>query len=94
MLDRVKGTEALPSVGGVGGLQDVMEPMSHLITAGGLERHANISHTHTHTRTCTHPGYSIKKLHIYPLTSPQSPVCPDRTPNIMISLTSGLYFAE
>lgn len=62
MLDRVKGIEAFPSVGGVGGLQDVMEPMSHLITAGGLERHANKTHTHAQTHT-----YSIKRLQMPPL---------------------------
>lgn len=87
MLDRVKGIEAFPSVGGVGGLQDVMEPMSHLITAGGLERHANTTHTHMHG----HAPIQSKDCKCPPLTSPQSPVCPDRTHNIMISLTAGLY---
>ena len=76
MLDRVKGIEAFPSVGGVGGLQDVMEPMSHLITPGGLERHANITHTHTHARarthTHTHTPIQSKACKYTPLNSPQS----------------------
>lgn len=52
--DRVKRERGAPTVGGGGGFRDVMEPMSRLITARGLKRHANppcIPLTHTHIDT-------------------------------------------
>jgi len=85
-----------------GGLGDVMEPMSRLITARGPERHANPAHTHTqrytktlslrqsHTHTNTQTHTHIQSvLTPYPLTSLGSP-CPDKT-HIMISPAAGLH---